>query len=133
MKNLKHKTVYLKFKAKMFQDENGVVIESDNKGLFGYMIVQGKSYKKAENNFWKMAAYIYKHHESRSQELNRWKWFQKGNWKSIGGTWFTVFGIMVYFRYGNSPLYRKSMRGGWYIPFTNLNISISNYWMKNKK
>ena len=111
----------------MFQDETGVVITAYNKGLFGFIAVQGKSYKEAENRFWKMALDIYKHHESRSQELNRWKWFQKGNWKSIGGTWFTVFGIMVYFRYG------KPMIDGWYIPFTNLNIRISNYWMKTKK
>ena len=127
MKNLKHKTVYLKFKAEMFQDETGVVITADNKGLFGFIAVQGKSYKEAENRFWKMALDIYKHHESRSQELNRWKWFQKGDWKSIGGTWFIVFGINVYFRYG------KPIIGGWYIPFTNLNIMISNYWMETKK
>ena len=133
MKNLKHKTVYLKFKAEMIQGENGVVISTDKKNLLGSIVVHGKSYKEAENNFWEMAAFIHKHHEQRSLELNRWKWFQKGDWGKPGGNWFIVFGINVYFRYGNTPLNRISIRGGWFIPFTNLNIMINNYWMKVSK
>lgn len=64
--------------------------------------------------------------EKRSHQLDLWKPFQKGNWKHIGGTWFTTFGINVYFRYG------ENMKGGWYIPFTKLNISVRNHWRIKK-
>ena len=122
MKNLKRKTVYLKFKVDMFQDETGVVITAYKKGLFSSIAVQGKSFKEAENHFWALAWDISKYHQKRSDELNCWKWFQKGDWKQPGGSRFIVFGIAVYFRYG------KQMKGGWFVPFTNMNISIHSYW-----
>ena len=48
--------------------------------------------------------------------------FTKGDWKYIGGRWFTIFGIHFSFRKGDGN------KGGWYIPFTKLNISIISYW-----
>jgi hypothetical protein len=69
---------------------------------------------------------IFKISQEYSQELvfryQRWIPFRKGNWKYTGGKWFVVFGIHVYFRYG------KKMKGGWYIPFTKLNVSVYSEW-----
>lgn len=55
--------------------------------------------------------------------FQRWVPFRKGNWGHTGGKWFSVFGYHVYFRYG------KGMRGGgFYIPFTKLNVRLSSDW-----
>lgn len=90
---------------------------------------QGKTREEAEKDFWNMIKMLHQYHEERSRELDLWKPFQKGDWGHIGGTWFTIFGFHVYFRSG------QGMKGGWYVPGTKLNISISNYWRhrKNKK
>jgi hypothetical protein len=53
--------------------------------------------------------------------------FRCGDWKHTGGKWIVFFGIHFYFRYG------KAMKYGWYIPFTKLNISISNEWTDYSK
>ncbi len=87
----------------------------------------GKTLKAAERQFWSMAKFIFQYNHDRSMELDKWKPFQKGDWGHIGGSWFTIYGIRVYFRYGGG------MFGGRYIPFTKLNISVHNYWMKTKK
>ncbi len=57
----------------------------------------------------------------------RWVPFRKGDWKHIGGKWIIIFGIHIYFRYG------KGMKGGAYIPFTQLNVSVSSEWSLYKK
>lgn len=88
---------------------------------------QGKTREEAEEEFWKMVKFMIEYHEKRSRALNLWKPFQKGDWSHIGGSWFTIFGINVYFRYG------KGMQGGWYIPWTKMNISVNNYWSVYKK
>lgn len=48
--------------------------------------------------------------------------FIKGDWSKVGGSWFTIFGIGLYFRYG------KGMKGGVYIPLTKMNVSLINKW-----
>ena len=83
---------------------------------------QGDSFEQAEEKFWKLYRNLYKFQEKRSNELDKWKPFQKGPWGKIGGKWITIFGLHWSFRYG------KGMKGGWYIPFTNLNIWFNNYW-----
>lgn len=87
----------------------------------------GDTLEEAQKEFWTMLRLMNEYHEKRSRELDCWKPFQKGDWSHIGGSWFTVFGIHVYFRYG------QNMKYGWYIPGTKLNISINNYWRKTKK
>lgn len=65
------------------------------------------------------------HHEflkEESMSFKRWVPFRKGQWGKIGGNWFSVFGLHIYFRYG------KQNKGGWFVPFTYLNISINNDW-----
>lgn len=53
--------------------------------------------------------------------------FRKGDWKHTGWKWLALFGIHIHFRYG------KGMKGGWYLPLTKLNISISNEWIIYQK
>lgn len=89
------------------------------------IVIQGDSLDDAKRKFLISLKCHINWIEKRSHELDLWKPFQKGNWKHVGGTWFKVFGINVYFRYG------KGMKGGRYIPFTKLNISINNYWRKS--
>lgn len=89
--------------------------------------VQGDSFEDAKKVYFEILKSNIEYLEERSRQLDLWKPFQKGDWKQIGGTWFTTFGINVYFRYG------KGMKYGRYIPFTKLNISISNYWRRIKK
>lgn len=49
-----------------------------------------------------------------------------GDWKRPGGRWFSVFGIGLYFRKG------KQNKGGKFIPFTDINLSLINH-RKNKQ
>ena len=55
-------------------------------------------------------------------KYQRWVPFRTGQWSGIGSRWVTIFGLHVSFKYGNG------MKGGWYIPFTKLNISFSSEW-----
>lgn len=109
---------------KKIKDIDGSYVLTSEKKYFQSIVASGKTLEKAKENFWKMFEVMWNHHLKRSQELNKWKPFQKGDWSHIGGTWFTIFGIQVYIRYG------KPMRGGVYIPLTKINISIRNYWSK---
>lgn len=88
------------------------------------IVVQKDTKEEAIRTFWILLKYHIEWDEQRSRELDRWKPFQKGDWSHTGGTWFTIFGFHFYFRYG------KGMKHGWYIPFTKLNIMITNYWRK---
>jgi hypothetical protein len=86
------------------------------------IVVEAETLDDAKEDFLKIIKVHLLWTEKRSHELNLWKPFQKGPWGHIGGSWLTIFGMHIYFRYG------KGMKGGRYIPFTKLNISLSNYW-----
>jgi hypothetical protein len=103
-----------------------ITTTDESEKIFGNAYGQGKTIEEAEKEFWKMVKFINDYNEERSRELDKWKLFQKGDWKHIGGTWFTVLGINVYFRRG------LGMKGGWYVPFTKLNISMHNHWLKRE-
>jgi len=91
-------------------------------------VSQGKTLEHAKQRFLDMITSMYSWNEHRSRELDKYKWFQKGDWSSIGGSWFTILGLNWYFRTGDG------MKGGRYIPFTKLNISFCNHWrIKIKK
>lgn len=87
----------------------------------------GKTIEEAEQQFYTILKLLTDIDRERSLELDLWKPFQKGDWSMLGGTWVTIFGIHIYFRYG------KNMKHGWFIPFTKLNISTHNYWLTRKK
>lgn len=87
---------------------------------------QGESIEEAEKDLFRFLKWHNDYLQDRSRQLDRWHPFRKGRWFTTGGTWFTCFGVGLYFRYG------KSMHFGWYVPFTKLNVSIINYWMVKK-
>lgn len=90
-----------------------------NESIYG----TGKNVEEAEKMFLEMAQFNAKFYLSEHNKLNKLAIFMKGPWSHIGGRWFTILGINVNFRYG------KNMKHGFYIPFTKLNINITNAWL----
>ena len=91
-------------------------------GEYLYACAQGDSKEEAISRLFGLIRFIARHQHKSVLSYQRWVPFIKGPWGKTGGNWFTVFGLHVYFRYG------KKMKGGCYVPFTKLNISISSYW-----
>lgn len=85
---------------------------------------QGESKEDAIKRLFQLIRVNADHTHKAMLSYERWVPFIKGPWGMTGGTWFTVFGLHAYFRYG------KGMKGGWYVPFTKLNIWVSNYWLR---
>jgi hypothetical protein len=80
--------------------------------------------EKAIKLFWEVFREEQEELSERSHQLDLWKPFQRGGWKGPGTHWFVSYGFHVYFRHGTG------MQGGFYIPFTLLNVSIRNYWKR---
>lgn len=78
----------------------------------------GHTKEEAISKFFLMMKISNEFESERARKYEKWVPFITGDWKQRGGRWFQVFGVHVYFRYG------KGMKGGRYIPFTKLNISI---------
>lgn len=121
----------IEFPLSIIQEgENWTVASNDEtKKLIGKLgnAASGKTQQEAIDSFWKIIRF---HHEFLNEErlsYQRWVPFRKGPWGNTGGNWASIFGIHVYLRYG------KNMKGGWYIPFTKLNISLSNDWLMYKR
>lgn len=97
-----------------------ICANSDTRKLLGRdlaIIASGHTKEDAVNRFY---AHVRMHQESSIKEaIDRNKWFVSGDWKRKGGMWFSIFFLHVYIRYG------KDMLGGWYIPFTQFNITVS--------
>jgi hypothetical protein len=124
--------IYIKLPTSLFREivkgkESFSICHNDKTDkLIGNIpiISQGDTLEEAEKEAWNCIKYMYKYHDERSKELDLWKPLQIGPWKDTAGKWFTIYGIHVYFRYG------KNMLGGFYIPFTKLNIIINNLWRR---
>lgn len=113
----------------ILREEEGYFVLSttpESKRILGghAFVCQGKNMEDVQKKFWVMVTMMCKYHLKRSNDLDKWKPFQKGNWKSIGGKWIKIFGLHFSFRYGK----RGVMKHGRYIPFTKLNIMFSNAW-----
>lgn len=103
---------------------------NETKELLGdrlHVCAQGKTKEEAIKKMFMLIKISHDYSEECRLSYQRFVPFRKGNWKHIGGKWLTIFGIQIYFRCG------KGMKGGWYLPFTKLNISISNEWVIYKK
>lgn len=85
-------------------------------------VASGKTKEEAIERLFLALRIRYKRVESRSLEFERWVPLRVGNWSRLGGTWFQVFGINIYFRYGDNK------KRGWYVPLTKLNIMVTNLW-----
>ena len=83
---------------------------------------QGKTKEEAIRKFFLIMKLSHDYEVECANNYQRWVPFRKGNWSMNGGRWFVVYGMRFYFRYG------KNMKGGWYIPFTKLNISFHSEW-----
>lgn len=90
-------------------------------------VASGDSKEEAIKMFFLLLRMAHNYEEDCSRKYQRWVPFRKGDWKHKGGRWFVVFGIHVYFRYG------RNMKGGWYFPFTKLNVSVHNEWNTYKR
>lgn len=104
-------------------------INDDTKSILGDNInacAQGKTKEEAVQKMFQIIRLSLNYNVECKLNYQRFVPFRKGNWKYNGGKWFIIFGINFYFRYGNN------MKGGKYIPFTKLNISISNLWKTYK-
>jgi hypothetical protein len=113
----------------ILEKENNFIISGNDetKKLIGKglcSVASGDTKEEAIRLFFRLMEVSYDFQKESAMKYRKWVPFRKGNWNRIGGTWFVIYGIHVYFRYG------KNMKGGWYIPFTKLNISISNEWVK---
>lgn len=86
----------------------------------------GKSKEEAINKMFMMIRHLHNYSEDCRLNYQRFVPFEKGDWKHAGGKWFVIFGIEFYFRIG------KSMIGGFYFPFTKINIKVSNQWIEYK-
>jgi len=118
---------FIQLEVELIKDGKYFCLSTKDNDTFSFPIItQGETIEEAEKHFWTIVKVGSKYNNERAKELDLWKPFQKGDWDTIGGTWFTIFGIHVSFRYG------KGVHGGWYIPFTKLNISIFNYWRRKK-
>lgn len=91
------------------------------------VVVSAESKTEAIKNYWTIVSVHLSFLNDIYQRHNRWALFYKGSWKERGTHWFSVFGFHFYFRHG------KNMRGGAYLPFTKLNVSLTNYWRIPKK
>jgi predicted RNase H-like HicB family nuclease len=97
----------------------------DTEKLFGkylHGVGQGKTKEEAIAEAFYVIRLMYQFEQECRLNYQRWVPFRKGKWGHIGGNWFVVFGIHVYFRYG------KGNKGGSYIPFTKLNVRVSSEW-----
>ncbi len=128
--------INLTIPATLVEDDGHYILTVDNSddklGFLSSCIVQEKSREEAEKKFWVMAKYMSDYYMKRSSNLDLWKPFQKGDWSHSGGKWLTSFGIHVYFRTAK-PKTRSFMKGGWFLPLSNLNVMIINYWTSRKK
>lgn len=95
-------------------------------GDLGNGTFSSKSKEDAIEKFWKIMKMSHDYETECRLKYQRWVPFRHGDW-SIGGRWFVIFGINFYFRLGNN------MKGGWYIPFTKLNIMVHSEWAVYKR
>lgn len=112
------------------EDELWVATTNEKTAVFlGHKLqgcAQGKTKEEAIRRMFALVKMSHEYSDECRLNYQRWVPFRKGDWKHSGGKWFVIFGIHFYFRYG------KGMKGGWYIPFSKLNISISSEWTTYK-
>lgn len=111
-------------------DDNWTItVNEDTATLLGdslYGIGSAKTKEEAIQQMFMMIRITHEYSEQCRLSYQRWVPLRKGPWNKTGGNWISIFGIHIYFRLG------RSMKGGWYIPFTKLNVSISSDWRTYK-
>lgn len=92
-----------------------------NKYKFNHSVVQADSFVELNHELLDMQRFVNEFHLYRSNKYYKHALFLKGNWSKIGGKWFKISRLHFYFR-PNSK--RNRTKGGFFLPFTNLNIRI---------
>ena len=123
---------YIKIPVEKTQEENIISLipsEETYKTFEPYIffVAKGGTLEEAEKDYFNILNEHIKWLQEEHLKLNCWKPLRLGPWENGMGKWFSVFGMHFYFRIG------KGMQGGFYIPFTNLNISFNNNWKTLKK
>lgn len=90
--------------------------------FFNGINASGRSREETLNSFFELIRVSKRWEIDRRLSYERWVPFRR-----MANHWFAIFGITFYFRYG------KNMKRGWYIPFTKLNISVTNLWKTYNK
>lgn len=88
---------------------------------------QGDTKSDAIEKMFEIIRFSHEYSERQVMKYQRWVPFRSGKWEGIGTHWLVIFGLHFYFRSG------KNMKGGWYIPLTNFNISFHNEWLSYRK
>lgn len=120
-------TLMIEFPVKYIQEEGYHLIVTDDetkKFMDIPIVIQADTKEEVIEKFWKMMQCHLSYSERIRRRHDRWALFYKGQWGHIGSNWFSVLGFHFYFRHG------KNMKGGFYFPFTKLNLTIRNYWRK---
>lgn len=105
-------------------EENGQWVVTGNSDTYRFIpeglcnVGVGGTKEEAVGNFFMVVNVMYNFIFGEYIKYKRWVPFMKGDWKCEGGRWFTVFGVNVFFRYG------VGMKGGFYVPFTKLNVLV---------
>lgn len=108
-------------------------IQCEEEGPLGVnLFVYGDSIEKAEQNFlecYKDIIETYKRDSDLLKLLIPFKYyaFRDRDTNKLLSLSMTSYGLNVYIRIG------KGMIGGWYIPFTQINLTFNNYWNKIKR
>lgn len=120
---------YLRIYLNVVEDDNGFTasITETSKTMYGLngAVAWGKTKIEAYNA---LAENLKAVHGFKDKLLLKYKRFafEIGKWDGIGTHWILIFGIHIYFRYGSDK------KHGFYVPFTKLNILITNYWKTYK-
>lgn len=126
----KWKEDYIKIPLLYTETEDGkkIIINIENEfhdkylGHSAGIVCSGNNLEQAKERVLAMMAANVSFSDEIWDRYQKWALLDWGPW-TRGGKWFRILGITFNFRYG------KNMKGGFYIPFSKLNISISNAWI----
>lgn len=124
---IKEETILLQIPVTYAQENDHHIINSNDateKLLDIPVVVQADSKEEAIEKYWIIVQSHLRFHQWIYRRHSRWALFYRGAWKGMATHWFSVLGFNFYFRRG------KGMKGGFYIPFTKLNITFRNHWRK---
>lgn len=120
---------FVQIPVEIAEEEGTIYIVPKKEYSYTGFVAQGKTMEEATKQFLMYTALGVEYAQRESRNYFRRAIFISGSWKGMGSYWFIILGMSFNFRIGS----RKKLKGGFFIPFTNLNISFTNYWKKSKK
>jgi hypothetical protein len=129
--NMKKEIHHISIPAVLFMVEGKYYLTPpDNNNMFhcGW-VADGDTIEEAERKYLNYAKMTINMYKERSDQLDKYKFFQKG---PEGSRWFSILGIFFWLRIRSVDDFPVKMVGGWNVPFTRLNITIKNHWRRKK-